>query len=127
MYKLDFTHPVSVYFVGIGGVSMCGLAELLADAGFQVSGSDRSPSALTDMLESKGITVFYGQRAENITDSIDCVVFTSAIHPDNPEYIAAHEKKLPCLTRGQLMGQIMKNYHTPIDRKSTRLNSSHIH
>ena len=114
MYKLDFTHPVSVYFVGIGGVSMCGLAELLADAGFQVSGSDRSPSALTDMLESKGITVFYGQRAENITDSIDCVVFTSAIHPDNPEYIAAHEKKLPCLTRGQLMGQIMKNYHTPI-------------
>ncbi|MCI9143463.1 MAG: UDP-N-acetylmuramate--L-alanine ligase [Lachnospiraceae bacterium] len=114
MYKLDFSHPVSVYFVGIGGVSMCGLAELLADAGFHVSGSDRSRSALTSVLESKGITVFYGQRAENITDSIDCVIFTSAIHPDNPEYIAAHERQLPCLTRGQLMGQIMKNYHTPI-------------
>lgn len=114
MYKLDFSHPVSVYFVGIGGVSMCGLAELLADAGFRVSGSDRGKTALTSALEAKGITVFYGQRKENITDSIDCIVFTSAIHPDNPEYIAAHEKHIPCLTRGELMGQIMKNYHTPV-------------
>ena len=114
MYKLDFSNPVSVYFVGIGGVSMSALAKLLADAGFQVSGSDRAPSALTTVLEEKGIQVFYGQRAENITDSIDCVIFTSAIHPDNPEYIAAHERQLPCLTRGELMGQIMRNYHTPI-------------
>lgn len=114
MYQIDFNHPSSIYFVGIGGVSMSGLAELLADAGFRVSGSDRSRSALTSVLESKGITVFYGQRTENITDSIDCVVFTSAIHPDNPEYIAAHEKGLPCLTRGELMGQIMKNYRVPI-------------
>lgn len=114
MYQIDFSHPSSVYFVGIGGVSMSALAELLADAGFQVSGSDRSRSPLTDVLESKGIKVFYGQRAENITDSIDCVVFTSAIRPDNPEYAAAHAKNLPCLTRGQLMGQIMRNYDIPI-------------
>ncbi len=114
MYKLDFDHPSSIYFVGIGGISMCCLAELLADAGFRVSGSDRAPSPLTHVLESKGIKVFYGQRAENMTDPIDCVVFTSAILPDNPEYIAAHEKQLPCLTRGQLMGQIMKNYQMPV-------------
>lgn len=119
MYHIDFSHPSSVYFVGIGGVSMSALAELLADAGFQVSGSDRSPSALTRDLESKGIKVFYGQRAENITDSIDCVVFTSAIAPDNPEYTAAHEKNLPCLTRGQLMGQIMLNYELPIGISGT--------
>ena len=84
MYQIDFSHPCSVYFVGIGGVSMGGLAELLADAGFTVSGSDRSRSALTDLLSSKGIKVFYGQRAENMTGPIDCVVFTSAIRPDNP-------------------------------------------
>lgn len=114
MYKIDFSRPSSIYFVGIGGVSMSALAELLADAGFQVSGSDRARSALTDVLESKGITVFYGQRAGNITDSIDCVIFTSAIHPDNPEYAAAHQKGLPCLTRGELMGQIMRNYGIPI-------------
>lgn len=114
MYQIDFHHPCSIYFVGIGGVSMSGLAEILADAGFQVSGSDRTHSALTDMLESRGVTVFYGQRAENITDNLDVVVFTSAIHPDNPEYAAAHEKGIPCLTRAELLGQIMKNYDTPI-------------
>lgn len=114
MYQIDFRHPCSVYFVGIGGISMSGLAELLADAGFKVSGSDRSPSPVTEILEEKGIKVFYGQRAENITDSIDCVIFTAAILPDNPEYIAAHEKSLPCLTRGQLLGQIMKNYRIPV-------------
>lgn len=114
MYQINFSHPSSVYFVGIGGISMSGLAEILADAGFTVSGSDRSRSALTDMLVSKGITVFYGQRAGNITDNIDCVVFTSAISRDNPEYIAAHQKNIPCLTRAELLGQIMKNYSTPI-------------
>lgn len=114
MYKIDFQHPSSVYFVGIGGISMSGLAEMLADAGFQVSGSERTKSAITDMLENKGIAVYFGQRYENITDDLDCVVFTSAIHEDNPEYIAAHEKNIPCLSRAELMGQIMKNYRTPI-------------
>ena len=114
MYQIDFQHPCTIYFVGIGGISMSRLAELLSDAGFKVSGSDRSPSAVTEMLEARGITVFYGQKAENITDSIDCVVLTAAIHPDNPEYIAAQEKSLPCLTRGQLIGQIMKNYRIPV-------------
>ena len=114
MYQINFSQPSSVYFVGIGGISMSGLAEILADAGFTVSGSDRSRSALTEMLEAKGITVFYGQRAENITSSVDCVVFTSAIGKDNPEYIAAHEKNIPCLTRAELLGQIMKNYDIPI-------------
>ena len=108
MYQIDFNHPSSIYFVGIGGISMSGLAEILADAGFRVSGSDRSKSPLTETLERKGITVFYGQRAGNITDDIDCVVFTSAIHKDNPEYIATMEKGIPYLTRAQLLGEIMQ-------------------
>ncbi len=114
MYKIDFTHPSSIHFVGIGGISMSGLAEILADAGFKVSGSENSRSPLTDRLTEKGINVFYGQRRENITEDIDCAVFTSAIRPDNPEYIAVHEKNIPSLTRGQLLGQLMKNYSTPI-------------
>ena len=114
MYQIDFNHPSSIYFVGIGGISMSGLAEILNDAGFQVSGSDRSKSALTEALEGKGITVFYGQRAENITNDIDCVIFTSAIHEDNPEYIATIEKQIPYLTRAQLLGELMQNYKTPI-------------
>lgn len=114
MYQIDFNHPVFVYFVGIGGSGMSSLVEILIDAGFRVSGSDKTKSAFTDMLESKGITVFYGQRAENITDEIDCAVFTSAIPKDNPEYVALHERNIPCLTRAQLLGQIMKHYNTPI-------------
>lgn len=92
MYKIDFSKPIHIHFIGIGGISMSGLAEILKDAGFRVSGSDRSKSPLTETLERKGINVFYGQRAGNITDDIDCVVFTSAIHKDNPEYVATMEK-----------------------------------
>lgn len=114
MYKIDFSHPCHVYFVGIGGISMSGLAEILADAGFKVSGSDRQKSTLTEGLEQKGIKVFYGQRAGNITSDIDCVVFTSAIREDNPEYIATMEQGLPHLTRAELLGQLMKNYRSSI-------------
>ena len=114
MYKIDFNHPVSIYFVGIGGISMSGLAEILNHAGFRVSGSDLRQSAVTKMLEEQGIPVFYGQRAENITPDIDCAVFTSAIHPDNPEYQAILTQKIPYLSRAELLGQIMRNYDMPI-------------
>ncbi len=114
MYKIDFNHPVSIYFVGIGGISMSGLAEILANAGFHVSGSDMRPSPITEMLEQQGIQVILGQRAENITSDIDCVIFTSAIKEDNPEYIAVKSLNIPSLSRAQLLGQIMNNYKTPI-------------
>ncbi len=114
MYQIDFKHPSSVYFVGIGGISMSGLAEILQDAGFRVSGSDRVKSPLTEGLVQKGITVFYGQQVSHIPQDTDCVVFTSAIHEEHPEYRDAAEKKIPMLTRAQLLGQIMKNYELPI-------------
>ncbi len=114
MYQIDFSHPSSIYFVGIGGISMSGLAEILADAGFRVCGSDRTKSSLTERLERKGIRVFYGQRAENIPPDIDCVIFTSAIHEDNPEYIATMERGIPYLSRAQLLGQLMRNYKNAI-------------
>ena len=110
MYQIDFKQPVHVYFMGIGGISMSGLAEILLQAGFPVSGSDVKPSALTKALEEKGVCIYYGQHASNISSDIDCVVFTSAIHPDNEEFIAAKNLGIPMLSRAELLGQIMKNY-----------------
>lgn len=114
MYQIDFRTPVHVHFIGIGGISMSGLAEILLKEGFTISGSDASRSALTSRLESLGASVACGQRAENIHSGIDVVVYTAAIHPDNPEYAAAMAAGIPMLTRAQLLGQIMRNYHTAI-------------
>ena len=87
MYQVDFNHPIHVYFIGIGGISMSGLAEILLSEGFPVSGSDWNRSALTEHLEKSGAHVNYGkpQKAENITDDIDLVVYTAAVHADNPD------------------------------------------
>jgi len=114
MYQIDFNHPVHVFFCGIGGVSMSGLALILKSRGFGVSGSDRSASATTQNLEAAGIHVAIGQQASNITPDIDLVVFTSAIHPDNPEYVKTQELGIPSLTRAEVLGQIMKGFETPV-------------
>lgn len=114
MYKIDFDHPIRVHFIGIGGISMSGLAEILLQKGFRVSGSDSQKSPLTERLTEKGASIQIGQRASNIDDSIDLVVYTAAIHPDNPEYACAAEKGIPMLTRAELLGQIMANHAMPI-------------
>ena len=114
MYKIDFKHPIHIHFIGIGGISMSGLAEILLKEGFTVSGSDTKESPLTKKLESEGARISYGQKAENITPGIGCVVYTAAINRSNPELIEAVAKKIPMLTRAELLGQLMKNYDTPI-------------
>lgn len=114
MYQLDFNTPIHVYFSGIGGISMSGLARILQSRGFKVSGSDRARSAITDALAADGIRVIIGQEKENITPDIDLVVFTAAIHPDNPEYIAVMENKIPHINRSVLLGQIMRGYKDPV-------------
>lgn len=114
MFQINFNSPISVYFIGIGGISMSGLAGILLSKGFQVSGSDMKKSELTSLLEKGGATIYYGQRAENITDNIGLIVYTAAIHPNNPEWIAMKEKGIPSLSRAQLLGEIMKNYELPV-------------
>lgn len=93
---------------------MSGLAEILMKEHFVVSGSDSRKSPLTEQLEKRGAQIFYGQRAENIIDGIDCVVYTAAIGRDNAELIEAVAKKIPRLTRAELLGQLMKNYKNAI-------------
>lgn len=114
MYQIDFHKPLAIHFIGIGGISMSGLAEVLLEEGFTISGSDAKESPLTRSLEERGAHIFYGQRASNIRDSVQVVVYTAAIHPDNPEFARARELGLPMLTRAELLGQIMRNYDTPI-------------
>ena len=110
MYQIYFNKPQTIHFIGIGGISMSGLAEILMDEGFTVSGSDAHRSELTDHLESRGAMLYYGQKAENIRDGIDAVVYTAAIHPDNPELLEVQRRNIPLLTRAELLGQMMKNY-----------------
>lgn len=114
MYKIDFSKPIHIHFIGIGGISMSGLARILLQNGFTISGSDREKSPLTQQLEEYGAQIFYGQKASNIIEGIDCVVYTAAISRDNAELIEAVAQKIPMLTRAELLGQLMKNYETPI-------------
>ncbi len=114
MYKIDFNHPIHIYFIGIGGISMSGLAEILLTEGFRISGSDMKRSELTESLEKKGAVIYYGQQTAHLTPDIDLAVYTSAIHTDNPEYIAMNELRIPSLSRAELLGQMMKNYKIPI-------------
>ncbi len=114
MYQIDFKHPCNIYFIGIGGISMSGFAQLLQEYGFSISGSDANESKITKHLEELGIHINYGQRAENITKDIELVVYTAAIHPDNPEFKAAAELGLPMMERAEMVGQVMKNYNNAI-------------
>ncbi len=114
MYKIDFKKPIHVHFIGIGGISMSGLAEILIKEGFTVSGSDDKRSALTEHLETLGAAVFYPLKASNIIAGIDVAVYTAAIHEDNSEFAAAKNQNIPMLSRAELLGQLMTNYATPI-------------
>lgn len=114
MYQIDFTKPIRIHFIGIGGISMSGLASILLEQRFQISGSDSKESPLTRWMEEEGAAVYYGQRASNIKDGTDLVVYTAAIHPDNPEYAEAVRRNIPLMSRAELLGQLMKNYKTPI-------------
>ena len=110
MHKIDFNEPTKVFFCGIGGISMSGLAHVLLDKGFEVSGSDRAKSELTDSLQKAGAQVYIGQKAENLSSDISFFVYTAAIHKDHPEYQRAIELGIPVMTRAELLGLLMKNY-----------------
>lgn len=114
--------------IGVGGISMSGLAEILLKEGFTVSGSDSKESALTDRLESLGAKVFYGQKASNIIPGIDVVVYTAAIHEDNEEYQAAVSKGLPMLSRARALGPAdEKLRHAHRSLRYSRKDHDHIH
>ncbi len=103
-----------IHFVGIGGISMSGLAEILNFEGFRVSGSDIKESDITKTLREQGIKVIIGQKAENIADDTDIVVFTAAVKHDNPEILSAEAKEIPVIERATLLGAIMDSYKNSV-------------
>lgn len=85
-----------IHFVGIGGAGMGGIAEVLANEGYQISGSDLAPNPVTQQLASLGATIYFNHRPENVLDA-SVVVVSSAISADNPEIVAAHEARIPVI------------------------------
>jgi UDP-N-acetylmuramate--alanine ligase len=102
---LGKTHRI--HFVGVGGIGMSGIAELLANLGYRVSGSDMKASELTDRLAAMGVDIHIGHRAENVGD-VDVVVFTSAARSDNPELVEARARRIPVIARAELLGELMR-------------------
>ena len=119
MYQIDFNKKQHVHFIGIGGISMSALAEILLNKGFTVSGSDSKESELTQRLTTLGAHIIYEQTEKNITPDISVVVYTAAIKEDNPELKAAKDQSVPTLTRAELLGEIMKNYNKAIGVSGT--------
>ncbi|MEW6196077.1 MAG: UDP-N-acetylmuramate--L-alanine ligase [Bacteroidota bacterium] len=97
----------NVHFVGIGGIGMSGIAEILLSQGFHITGSDLAKTEVTDRLESLGIKIYEGHSAENLTEA-DVVVYSSAVTLDNPEVKAAIERKIPVIKRSEMLAECMR-------------------
>ena len=96
-----------IHFVGIGGIGMSGIAEVLLNLGYKVSGSDLRASEITERLASLGGEIFFGHARENVTTA-DVVVISSAVHEDNPEVIEAHERLIPVIPRAEMLAELMR-------------------
>jgi UDP-N-acetylmuramate--alanine ligase len=104
---MNFLRVKRLHFVGIGGIGMCGLAELLKSVGLEVTGSDLSVGETTERLMSLGIKVHRGHRAENVSGA-DVVVYSSAVNESNPEVAAARSAGIPVIKRAEMLGEVMR-------------------
>lgn len=105
---------MNIHFIGIGGISMSGLASICLEQGDIVSGSDNNITAITKNLERQGAILNIGHRAENIKENIDLVVYTAAIHHDNPELVRANELGIQIMNRAVFLGKLMDKYSNGI-------------
>ena len=100
-----------IHFVGIGGAGMGGIAEvLLANEGYQISGSDLAPNPVTQQLSALGATIYFNHRPENVLDA-SVVVVSTAISADNPEIVAAREARIPVIRRAEMLAELMRFRH----------------
>lgn len=109
--EYNFKH---IYFIGIGGISMSALAEIMMQEGIKVSGSDRNNSHIIKKLQSEGATIYINHDSKNISNDIDLIVYTSAISDDNPELQKARELNFQIMDRAEFLGFVMKNYNHAI-------------
>lgn len=99
-----------IHFVGIGGAGMGGIAEVLANEGYHISGSDLAPNPVTQNLAALGATIYFNHRPENVTDA-SVVVVSSAVAQDNPELVAARELRIPVIRRAEMLAELMRFRH----------------
>jgi UDP-N-acetylmuramate--alanine ligase len=104
MYRKKIQH---IHFVGIGGIGMSGIAEVLLNLGYRVSGSDLRDSDITRRLQGLGATIYCGHNRENLKD-VNVVVVSSAVRPGNPEVQAAHERLIPVIPRAEMLAELMR-------------------
>jgi UDP-N-acetylmuramate--alanine ligase len=104
---VSFRNFQKIHLVGIGGIGMSGIAEVLLTLGYSVSGSDTKPSTITERLQDLGATVFEGHKAENV-EGAHVVVVSSAVKADNPEVVEAHKKKTPVIPRAEMLAELMR-------------------
>src|SRR5271169_5435028 len=103
-----FSSIRKLHFVGIGGIGMSGIAEILNAEGFAVTGSDRAASDNTERLQSLGISVLIGHDATNLAPDVDALVYSSAVGSDNPEVTEAHRRKIPVIRRAEMLAEVMR-------------------
>jgi UDP-N-acetylmuramate--alanine ligase len=96
-----------IHFVGIGGAGMSGIAEVLLNMGYQISGSDMIDSAVLQRLSGLGIQTYIGHHASNV-DAADCIVTSTAVQRDNPEVQVAREKQIPIVPRALMLAELMR-------------------
>ncbi|MGA7510305.1 MAG: UDP-N-acetylmuramate--L-alanine ligase [Erwinia billingiae] len=99
-----------IHFVGIGGAGMGGIAEVLANEGYEISGSDLAPNAVTQHLSNLGATIYFNHRPENVSDA-SVVVVSTAVSQDNPEVVAAREARIPVIRRAEMLAELMRYRH----------------
>lgn len=99
-----------IHFVGIGGAGMCGIAEVLLNTGYQISGSDIQSSKVTKRLQDKGVTVFIGHKEANVA-GVDVVVCSTAVNEDNPEIAQAKASRIPIVPRAEMLAELMRYRH----------------
>jgi UDP-N-acetylmuramate--alanine ligase len=104
---VSFRNFQRIHMVGIGGIGMSGIAEVLLTLGYSVSGSDTKPSAITERLQTLGATIFDGHAAENVVDA-HVVVISSAVNAANPEVTEAHKRKIPVIPRAEMLAELMR-------------------
>ncbi len=103
-----FSSIKKIHFVGIGGIGMSGIAEILLDQKFSVSGSDKMLTEVTERLQKLGAEIFEGHKAENIKDDVDALVYSSAVVHDNPEVLEAQRRKIPVIRRAEMLAEMMR-------------------
>src|SRR5271167_3998973 len=104
---VSFRNFQRIHLVGIGGIGMSGIAEVLLTLGYSVAGSDNKPSTITERLQDLGATIFEGHKAENV-EGAHVVVTSSAVKTDNPEVVEAHKKKIPVIPRAEMLAELMR-------------------